>query len=63
MYAIENLHKRGTGVENKSQKDLEANSYVCRSYNGKTGRGRFAPLLPQILDRIKAFFQLLEARA
>ena len=30
-------------VKTKSQKVLGANSYVCRSYRGKTGRGTFLP--------------------
>ena len=32
------LHQRSKKVKTKSQKILEANSYVCRSYKGKTGR-------------------------
>ena len=29
----------GTNLKTKSQKVLGANSYVCRSYRGKAGRG------------------------
>ena len=32
------LRQCGKRVKIKSQKLLEANSYVCRSYRGKTGR-------------------------
>ena len=49
-YDLEVLHKCGKGVETKSQKVLGANSYVCRNYIGKTGRGPFC--LP-ILSRVK----------
>ena len=38
------LHKCGKRVETKNQKCFEANSYVCRSFRGKTGRGPFWPL-------------------
>ena len=38
-------------VKTRSQKFLRANSYVCRSYKGKTGRDVFA--LPPILNRVK----------
>ena len=31
----------GKGLKLKSQKYLGANSYICRSYRGKTGRGLF----------------------
>ena len=40
-------------VKTKSQKVLVANSYVCISYRGKTGRGAFLPPPPQILNRVK----------
>ena len=35
-------------IETKSQKDLEANSYVCRRYRGKTCRGGYfaSPPIP-----------------
>ena len=42
MYELEILHQRGKRVKTKSQKVLRANSYICRSYRGKTGRGRGA---------------------
>ena len=39
-------------VKSKSQKVLGDNSYVCKSYRGKTGRGTFySP--PPILNRVK----------
>ena len=39
-------------IKTKSQKVLGANSYVCRSYRGKTSMGGlFAP--PPILNRVK----------
>ena len=34
---LEILHQCGKRVKTKSQKVLGANSYVCRSYRGKTG--------------------------
>ena len=37
-------------VKTKRQKVLGPNSYVCRSYRGKTGRERFCP---PILNRVK----------
>ena len=37
-------------VETKSQKVLGVNSYICRSYRVKTGRGAF---LSPILNRVK----------
>ena len=38
---LEILHQCGERVKTKSQKVLEANSYVCRNYRGKTGSGAF----------------------
>ena len=38
-YKLEVLHQCGKKVKTKSQKVLGANSYVCESYRGKTGRG------------------------
>ena len=38
-YKLEILHQCGKRVKTKSQKVLGANSYICRSYRGKTGRG------------------------
>ena len=37
-------------VKTKSQKVLEANSHVCRSYTGETGRGAF--LVNTILNMV-----------
>ena len=45
-YGLENLHQCGKRVKTKSQKVLGFNSYVCRSYREKTGRGLFAPPPP-----------------
>ena len=43
---LEILHQCGKRVKTKSQKVLVANSYICRCYREKTGRGRFYPRLP-----------------
>ena len=52
MYGLDILHQRDKRVKTKSQRVLGANSYVCRSYRGKPGRGGlFAP--PPILNRVK----------
>ena len=40
-YGVEILRKCGKMVETKTQKGLGANSYICRSYKEKTGRGAF----------------------
>ena len=40
MYKHEILHQSVKSFKTKSQKVLEANFYVCRSYSGKTDRGR-----------------------
>ena len=46
-YKLEILHQSVKKVKTKSQKFWGANSYVCRSYRGKTGRGGlFAPPPP-----------------
>ena len=48
MYNLEILHQYGKRVKTKNQKDLGANSFICRSYRGKTGSGGlFAPPLPE----------------
>ena len=39
MYKHEILHQSVKSFKTKSQKVLEANFYVCRSYSGKTGMG------------------------
>ena len=44
------LHQSVKKVKTKSQKVLGANSYVCRTYRGKTGMGAF---LPPIQNRVK----------
>ena len=38
-YKLEVLHQCKKRVKTKIQKVLGANSYVCRSYRGKTSRG------------------------
>ena len=54
MYKL--LHHCGKRVKTKSQKVFGANSYVCRSYRGKTGRGMgsFCPPIP-ILNRVNTY--------
>ena len=49
-----NLHKCGKKLETKSQNLSGANSWVCRGYRGKTGRGSL--LTPPILNRIKTLY-------
>ena len=41
--SLETLHRCGIRVKTKSQRSFGANSYVCTSYRGKTGRGAFPP--------------------
>ena len=52
-----NLHHCGKRVKSKSQNVLRANSYICRSYRGKTGREAFwphsRPPPPPILNGVK----------
>ena len=50
LYGLEILHQCGKRVKTKSHKVLGANSYVCRSYSGKTSRGGG---LFAILNRVK----------
>ena len=52
MCKFEILHQFGKRVKTKSQKFLGTNSYVCRSYRKKTGRGGDF-LAPPILNRVK----------
>ena len=53
-YELEILHQCGKRVKTKSQKVLEANSYICKSYRGKAGRGEggglFALALPPTIS-------------
>ena len=43
MFDLENLHQCGKRVKTKSQNVFEVNSYVCRSYGEKAGRGNLSP--------------------
>ena len=43
-FPMQTLHHCAKRAKIKSQKVLGANSYVCRSYGGKTGRGTFLAL-------------------
>ena len=52
-YELEILDQYGKKVKTKSQKILGDNSYVCRSYRGKTGRGAFLAPCPPILNMVK----------
>ena len=49
MYGLQVLHQYGKRVKTKSQKVFGTNSYVCKSYRGKTGRVEeiFAPSHPK----------------
>ena len=38
-YGLDILHQRGKRAKTKNKEVLGANSYVCRSYRGKLGRG------------------------
>ena len=62
-YKLEILQKCGKMVKTKSQKVLQAKSYVCRSYRGKTGKGGLLALHPAILNRVNfcASLQLEES--
>ena len=42
--ALKTKYQRGRKVKIKSQKFSGANSYICKSYKGKTGRGLFLTL-------------------
>ena len=54
MYELEILHQSVKRVKTKSEKVFGVNSYVCRSYRGKSGRGGlFDPPPPSILNRVK----------
>ena len=47
------LHQCGKRGKTKSQNILKADSYVCRRYRRKTGRGEGFLPLPPILNRVK----------
>ena len=54
MYELEIVHESDKRVKTKSQKDLEANSYVCESFRRQTGRGGDGDFLAHpILNRVK----------
>ena len=46
MYGLEIWHQCDKRVKSKSQTDLGANSYVYRSYRGKTGTKTSKKLQP-----------------
>ena len=46
MYGLEISHQCDKRVKSKSQTDLRANSYVYRSYRGKTGTKTSKKLQP-----------------
>ena len=48
MHDLEILHQCAKKVKARSQKILGANSYICRSYRGKSGTGAFAPMLNRV---------------
>ena len=50
-YDLEFLQQCDTRVQTKSQNVFCADSYVCRGYRKKTGRGR--GFLPPILNRVE----------
>ena len=50
-YKLKILPQCGNKVKTKTQKVLRANSYLCRSFRGKTGRGAFL-LIGLIYQRI-----------
>ena len=56
-YKLEILHQSVKRIKTKSQNVLEVNSYVCRSYRGKTGTGAFlaAPILNRVKEKILNF--------
>ena len=49
-YGLENLQQHGKRVKTKSQKVLRANSNVCGSCRGKTGRGSLSDLPPSLIS-------------
>ena len=54
-YSLEILHQCGKRVNTKSQKVLGANSYICKSYRGKTGtRGAFCHFPPSWIGLIQS---------
>ena len=53
--ALSTIHHCGKRVETKSQKVFGANSYVCRSWKGKTGRGLFWLILSRIGLKLNSF--------
>ena len=56
-YDLETLHKFGKKVETKCQRVLEANSYVCRSYRGKTGSGVIVNRVKKQLKNLHSFLR------
>ena len=54
-YGLEILHQCGKRVKTKSRNVLGANSYVCKSYQEKPGRGPFC------LNRVKVIYDNSES--
>ena len=54
---LEILQQCGKRVKTESHKVLAADSYVCRSYRGKTGKGFFCSPSP-ILNRVSGWYIL-----
>ena len=58
MHDLEILHQCAKKVKDWSQKILGANSYICRSYRGKSDTGAFAPCWIGLTIRIWLFILL-----
>ena len=52
------LHQCEKKSKNEIQNAFAANSYVCRSYRGKSGSESFGP--PDILNMVNFFLMLLK---
>ena len=62
MFKFKILHQSAKRAKTKSQKVLKINSYVCRSYRGKTGREGlfgFSPILNRVKQCIDGFLLTL----
>ena len=58
-YKLETLHQCGKKVKPKRENVLWTNSYVCRSYRGKTGRGTFSGLLLSWIRLISTYLIII----